>query len=105
MSTFDQRGRDVAPHRQRPRPGPTGSGNDPVSIMPPFMAACEQLMRKPAVADAIGIGVRTLERMVSAKEFPPPDIRCGPRLAMWRPSTVQGWIEDQARREQRGGAR
>jgi predicted DNA-binding transcriptional regulator AlpA len=66
---------------------------------------CEQLLRKPAVAQAIGIGVRTLERMVSMRAFPGPDIKRGSRLLLWRPSTVQAWIEDEAQRQKRGGAR
>jgi predicted DNA-binding transcriptional regulator AlpA len=67
--------------------------------------ACEQLLRKPSVAHTIGVGVRTLERMVSARTFPAADIKMGPRLLLWRPATVQSWIEVQAQRQQKGGVR
>jgi predicted DNA-binding transcriptional regulator AlpA len=73
--------------------------------VPTTRAACEQLLRKPSVANVIGVGVRTLERMVSAREFPSADIKMGPRLLLWRAATVQSWIDEQARRQQRGGAR
>jgi predicted DNA-binding transcriptional regulator AlpA len=66
---------------------------------------CEQLLRKAAVAQTIGVGVRTLERMVSSRDFPGPDIKRGSRLLLWRPSTVQGWIEDEAQRQRQGGVR
>jgi predicted DNA-binding transcriptional regulator AlpA len=62
-------------------------------------------MRKPAVAAALGIGVRTLERMVATREFPPADIQQGSRLLMWRASTVQRWIEDRSQGQRRGGVR
>jgi predicted DNA-binding transcriptional regulator AlpA len=66
---------------------------------------CEQLLRKAAVAQTIGVGVRTLERMVSARSFPASDIKMGSRLLLWRPTTVQTWIEEQAQRQRRGGVR
>jgi predicted DNA-binding transcriptional regulator AlpA len=65
----------------------------------------EQLPRKPEVAKAIGIGARTLERMVSARTFPAADIKMGPRLLLRRPALVQTWIEDEAQRQQKGGVR
>ena len=71
-------------------------------ISPP---ACEHLLRKPAVAQTIGVGVRTLERMVSMRAFPGADIKRGSRLLLWRPSTVQRWIEDESQRQRRGGVR
>jgi predicted DNA-binding transcriptional regulator AlpA len=67
--------------------------------------SCEQLLRKGAVAKSLGIGVRTLERMVSVRAFPGPDIKRGSRLLLWRPSTVQRWIEDESQLQKRGGAR
>ncbi len=74
-------------------------------MTPQINAACEQLLRKPAVAETIGVGVRTLERMVSTRVFPGPDIKIGSRLLLWRAPTVQGWIEEQAQRQRRGGVR
>lgn len=75
--------------------------NPPNGIVP----ACEQLLRKPAVAQTLGVGVRTLERMVSTRAFPAPDIKIGSRLLLWRAPTVQSWIEEQAQRQRRGGVR
>ncbi len=71
----------------------------------PPSGVCEQLLRKAAVAGSISVSVRTLERMIAAQEFPGPDIKKGSRLLLWRPATVQGWIEEQAQRQRRGGRR
>jgi predicted DNA-binding transcriptional regulator AlpA len=73
--------------------------------VPPASNPCEQLLRKSAVAQSIGVGVRTLESMVSARAFPAADIKMGPRLLLWRPSSVQTWIDVQAQRQQKGGVR
>ena len=44
------------------------------------------------VAAALGIARRTLERMISAGQFPKADLHIG-RMPKWRRETVAGWIE------------
>jgi predicted DNA-binding transcriptional regulator AlpA len=105
MSAPDMHGRRAAAHRTPSRTGVAGAGDRRPPSVPSSLAPCEQLMRKPAVAGTLGIGVRTLERMLTTKEFPPPDIKRGSRLLLWRPSTVQCWIEDQTHGQGRGGVR
>jgi excisionase family DNA binding protein len=56
-------------------------------------AVCEQLLRPDDVARVLNIGKRTLERWLSSGRFPRPDIQVGPKICLWRPSTVQRWIE------------
>jgi predicted DNA-binding transcriptional regulator AlpA len=52
--------------------------------------------RKKAVARALGISERALERERSAGRFPRPDLVIG-RMPLWRPETIREWVE-------RGGA-
>jgi len=59
----------------------------------------EQLLRPDDVARTLGIGKRTFERWLSAGKFPRPDIKAGPRISLWRPASVQAWIEAEARRQ------
>ena len=57
----------------------------------------EAVLLKPAtVARRLEIGLRTLWRWVSTGEFPPPDLRRGPKIVRWRSSTVDAWIEANA---------
>lgn len=42
------------------------------------------------------VGERTFFRMVSAGDFPPPDIAIGGKQRYWKRQTVQGWIEARA---------
>ncbi len=51
-----------------------------------------QMLDAKAIADLLGIGVRTLWRWISSNQFPAPDLRKG-RVIRWRLSTVQSWIE------------
>jgi predicted DNA-binding transcriptional regulator AlpA len=104
-SAVDLRARDVAAHRNPNRVATPRLKEGGSVIAQALPSACEQLLRKPAVAGLLGIGVRTLERMMATKEFPAPDIKRGSRLLLWRPSTVQSWIENQSQRLQRGGVR
>jgi hypothetical protein len=46
------------------------------------------------VARVLSVSRRTLERERAAGRFPPPDIRIGKR-PLWRPMTVQSWIDKQ----------
>ncbi len=63
----------------------------------------EQLLRLAEVARILGVSRRTFERERSAGRFPPPDLKIG-KAPLWRPGTVQGWIEEQSRKPSgRGG--
>jgi predicted DNA-binding transcriptional regulator AlpA len=64
----------------------------------PTLAQAEPalLWRLDTVAKSLGIGRRTLERMRTAGQFPPPDVMIG-RSPRWRPETIRRWVE-------RGGA-
>jgi predicted DNA-binding transcriptional regulator AlpA len=48
--------------------------------------------RLSAVAKALGISRRALERERSAGRFPPPDLTIG-RMPLWKPETIRQWIE------------
>lgn len=62
----------------------------------------EALLLRPAtVARRLEIGLRTLWRWVATGEFPPPDLRRGPKIVRWKASTVRAWIEANAQ----GGSR
>ena len=41
-------------------------------------------------------GERTLDRWVSAGQFPKPDIAMGGKVRYWRRETIEGWIEAQS---------
>jgi predicted DNA-binding transcriptional regulator AlpA len=49
-------------------------------------------LRKRDVASAIGVSVRTLERLAAAGKFPTPDARCG-KAPLWFPATISAWLE------------
>jgi len=44
------------------------------------------------VAAALGVSRRLLERELSARRFPQPDLHIG-RVPLWRVETVRGWLE------------
>jgi predicted DNA-binding transcriptional regulator AlpA len=50
------------------------------------------LWGKQAIATALDISQRTLEREIAAGRFPRPDRRVG-RLPRWKPETVRRWID------------
>jgi predicted DNA-binding transcriptional regulator AlpA len=60
--------------------------------------------RLAELAEALGVSRRTLERERSAGRFPPPDLRIG-KAPLWRPGTVQAWIEDQSAAARKGVGR
>ena len=61
--------------------------------------------RLAELAQALGISRRTLERERSAGRFPAPDLHIG-KAPLWRPGTVQAWIEAQSRKPSgQGGGR
>lgn len=49
-------------------------------------------LRLDDVAQALGIGRRTLERERSAGRFPPPDLHIG-KAPLWKPETVRRWVD------------
>ena len=57
---------------------------------------CEKLLRPDDVARTLRVGKRTLERWLSSGQFPRPDIKAGKRISLWRPGTVQAWIESRS---------
>lgn len=48
------------------------------------------ILWKHDVAEMLGVGLRTLERMISKGEIPVPDCRLRGRPA-WRTATIQEW--------------
>ena len=58
------------------------------------------LLRAQAVALALGVSTRTLERLLSGRRFPAPDLRIG-RATLWRPASVRAWIDAEADRQRR----
>ena len=48
----------------------------------------KQLIRK----HYLPAGQRTLDRWISAGQFPRPDISMGGKVRYWRRETVEGWI-------------
>ncbi len=51
-----------------------------------------RLWRLETVALTLGVDRRTVERLRSAGRFPRPDIVIG-RMPLWRPATIDAWIE------------
>ncbi len=45
-----------------------------------------------AVAKALGVSRRVLERERAAGRFPPPDLTIG-RTPLWRVETIRRWVE------------
>lgn len=62
----------------------------------------ERMLRIGDVARTLGIARRTFERMLSAGTFPLHDLHLG-RVKVWRPSTVQAWIESESQCQQQKG--
>ncbi len=46
------------------------------------------------IANLLGMSKRFLERERAAGKIPPPDIRLGRRL-LWRPATINRWLDSQ----------
>jgi predicted DNA-binding transcriptional regulator AlpA len=53
-------------------------------------------LRLDEVARALGVSRRSIERERSAGRFPKPDLHVG-RMPLWKPETLQRWIEDGGR--------
>ncbi len=52
----------------------------------------DHLLDIKGVARNLGVGERTVERMIARGEFPPADFRLR-RLVRWRTSTVEAWMD------------
>lgn len=63
----------------------------PPAVPPP---GCEVLMTTAQIAAAMGVSARQVHIMLSAGKFPRCDLRIG-RLARWRVSTFNAWLESQ----------
>jgi predicted DNA-binding transcriptional regulator AlpA len=73
-----------------PRPS-----NDPAAgHLPGVQRLSESALtwRLDAIAKALGVSRRTLERERSAGRFPPPDLSIG-KMPLWRPETIRRWVE------------
>jgi predicted DNA-binding transcriptional regulator AlpA len=55
------------------------------------------LLDAKAVAQALGIGVRTLYRLIASEIFPRPDVSVGRKIRRWKHSTIETWIIDRSR--------
>jgi predicted DNA-binding transcriptional regulator AlpA len=50
-----------------------------------------------AVARSLGIGIRTLRRLIAKDIFPRPDLSIGNKIRRWRPETVDAWVRNRSR--------
>ncbi len=69
--------------------------NDPAAAHPPGLqplSGAALTWRLEAIAKALGVSRRTLERERSAGRFPPPDLSIG-KMPLWRPETIRRWVE------------
>ncbi len=48
--------------------------------------------RLDAVAKALGVSRRSLERLRAAGRFPRPDAHIG-KMPIWMPETIRAWVE------------
>jgi predicted DNA-binding transcriptional regulator AlpA len=52
-------------------------------------------LRIDELADALGISRRAIERERAAGRFPAPDLTIG-KMPLWRVSTIEAWLAQQA---------
>jgi predicted DNA-binding transcriptional regulator AlpA len=45
----------------------------------------------------VPLGTRTLYRMIATGDFPTADISRGAKIRLWRRTTIEAWIEQNAR--------
>ena len=74
---------------------PANRGETSPNPRPPVQPLTEAVLtwRLSAVAKALGISRRTLERERAAGRFPRPDKVIG-RMPFWKPETVRRWIDE-----------
>ncbi len=58
------------------------------------MSDAQSLMSVEAVAERLGVSIKTLWRMRTAGDFPAP-LTIGRRSKRWRPETVEAYIQKQ----------
>lgn len=59
------------------------------------------LWSKRDVRKALGVSLRTFDRLCSSGRFAAPDVRIG-SLRKWKPETVRKWIDAQAKKKTTG---
>ena len=52
-----------------------------------------RILRKPAVAERVGLGKSTIDQKVRRGEFPPP-IRLTPHAIGWRLEDIDAWLAE-----------
>jgi len=62
------------------------------------------LFRPESVAFVLDIKSRTFRQWVAAEEFPPPDLRKGPKLVWWKAETVKAYVDREIEKWQQAGA-
>ncbi len=80
-------GRDTNPADSQQPTQSRHTGDTTVSKEPAL------LLRRLEVAHIIGVGGRTLDRMLACNKFPPADLILNSKLIRWRRSTVEQWVE------------
>lgn len=61
-----------------------------------FAVQIEPMLSIEDLARVLSISRRSAERYLSAGKLPRPDLRIG-KMPRWRPETVRGWIDQQAK--------
>lgn len=65
---------------------------------PPLPPGCDALLGKAQLCFALDISIRSLQSMLSAGEFPPPDTRLGV-CPKWRVGTLNAWIAERCKKK------
>jgi predicted DNA-binding transcriptional regulator AlpA len=55
-------------------------------------ASAEKLITKHELAELARQSVRNLNRLLAKGDLPKPDVRLG-RKSLWRPRTIERWLE------------
>jgi predicted DNA-binding transcriptional regulator AlpA len=59
----------------------------------------ENFINKAALVESLGISIRTLENWVAYRGFPSPRHVCGSRLAFFKVTDVEAWMEQMLEKE------
>jgi predicted DNA-binding transcriptional regulator AlpA len=62
---------------------------------PAAVPATRLAYRLNETASSLGISIRSLDRARASGRFPPPDQRIG-RCLLYKPSTIEAWLEARA---------
>jgi hypothetical protein len=89
-----RRPRPQAPAASRlaPLPERVTHISGPLAALPVAAPVDRLTYRLDALATALGVRRRTLERERSAGRLPRPDLQIG-KMPLWRPETIRRWIE------------